>query len=67
MPDVPIVATLVLLLLHVPPLVTSLNVWLDPAQVFNAPKIDEGNGFTVTIATVEFIVVVVGIQPTVHI
>ena len=52
----PMVATDVLLLLHVPPVVASINVVVAPAQIVVAPVIAPGSGFTV-------IVVVVG-QPT---
>lgn len=46
---VPTVAKPVLLLVHVPPLVASLNVVVRPAQTFTVPVIDAGNGFTVTV------------------
>lgn len=56
----------VLALVHVPPVTASLKVWLDPIHVLVAPSTAVGSGFTVTIATVELSVVVVGIHPTVH-
>ena len=37
-------------LLHVPPVVTSLNVVDDPAHKVAFPLIEDGNGFTVTSA-----------------
>jgi hypothetical protein len=46
--DEPAAANVVLLLLHVPPVVTSLNVTEEPAQTTVVPDIDAGNGFTVT-------------------
>ena len=48
------VATVVVLLLHVPP-PASLNVVVEPRHTDAVPVIDEGNGLTVTI--------VVAIQP----
>ena len=41
-------ATPVLLLLHVPPVITSVKVALLPRQTFDGPDIGDGNGFTVT-------------------
>ena len=47
MPElVPIVATLVLLLIHVPPPVLE-RVVVEPAQTVAVPVIADGNGFTV--------------------
>ena len=63
----PIVTILVLALVHVPPPLASLSVWLVPAQVLVGPRTAVGKGLTVTIATVELRVVVVGMHPTVHI
>jgi hypothetical protein len=45
----PIVATGVLLLLHVPPVITSVNVVVVPGQMLNVPVIADGTGLTVTI------------------
>ena len=50
MPDVPIVATPVLLLAHVPPLVVEDRVVVDPAHTEVVPVIAAGSAFTVTIA-----------------
>ena len=47
MPDVPIVATPVLLLAHVPPLVLDDKVVVDPAQKEVVPVIAAGTAFTV--------------------
>ena len=44
----PTVATLVLPLVHVPPLVISLKVVVNPAQTTAVPVTDDGNGLTVT-------------------
>ncbi len=44
------VATAVLLLLHVPPEVASLNVTVDPTHTFALPVIAAGNGLTVNTA-----------------
>ena len=51
-PDVPTVATDVLLLLHIPALTTSLSVILPPGHTDDDPAIVPGfgNGFTVTVA-----------------
>ena len=46
--DEPIVATAVLLLLQCPPVVTSLNAAVRPAQSTSGPVIFAGTGFTVT-------------------
>ena len=43
----PIVANAVLLLLQVPPVLISESVAADPAQIFAAPVIANGKGFTV--------------------
>ena len=50
-PEVPIVATPVLTLLHVPPGVASVNVVDEVGQIINDPvvPIAAGNGFTVTV------------------
>ena len=49
MPDEePTVATVVALLAHVPPVVTSLKPVVKPTQTVAVPVIDEGNGLTVT-------------------
>ena len=45
----PIDAMPVLLLLHVPPVVPSINVVVVPAQILSTPEIDDGMGLTVTI------------------
>ena len=50
MPDVPIVATPVLLLAHVPPLVIEDRVVVDPAHTVVVPVIAAGSAFTVTVA-----------------
>ena len=47
-PERVIVATAVLLLLHVPPPVTSLKDVDWPRQIFELPVIDAGNGLTTT-------------------
>jgi hypothetical protein len=47
-PFVPIVATEVVLLLHVPPAVVSVNVVPVPIQISNVPFIGPGPGFTVS-------------------
>jgi hypothetical protein len=47
------VATVVLLLLHVPPVVASFNGVEDPEQTLVAPVIDNGKGLTVTVAVIE--------------
>ena len=49
-PDVPIVATPVLLLAHVPPLVVEDRVVVDPAHTEVVPVIAAGSAFTVTVA-----------------
>jgi len=46
-PAVPMVAALVLLLLHVPPLVASVKVVVEPAQSEVSPETDD-KGFIVT-------------------
>ena len=46
--SVPIVATSVLLLLHVPPAVPSLRILVSPEQIVVLPVIARGSGFTVT-------------------
>ena len=48
----PIVATVGVLLLHVPPVVASLNVVVEPSQTVNVPVIPAGDGLTVTIVVV---------------
>jgi len=48
--DDPIVATVVLLLLHEPPAVVSLNEVVSPEQILETPVIAPGEGFTVTVA-----------------
>ena len=48
-PSVPIVATAPLLLVHVPPVGESLHVEDEPKQIFGAPLMPAGAGFTVTI------------------
>jgi hypothetical protein len=50
MPDiVPTVAIIGLLLLQVPPVVTSDNVVVDPTHKIVVPVIADGKGFTVTV------------------
>lgn len=44
-----IVETDVLLLFHVPPMVPSLNVIVDPSHTVEGPVIAVGNGMTVTV------------------
>jgi hypothetical protein len=44
----PTVATARSLLLHVPPVVASVNVIVDPTHTKDAPPIEAGKGFTVT-------------------
>ena len=53
-PDMPIVATAVLLLLHTPPVVVLLNVIVAVAQTIAVPVIvpATGNGLTVTFTVV---------------
>ena len=53
-PDVPIVATAVLLLLHTPPVVVLLNVVVEVAQTIAVPVIvpATGSGLTVTFTVV---------------
>ena len=46
----PTVPTAVLLLLHVPPAVPSVNVVVKPTHTVIVPVITPGNGFTVTTA-----------------
>jgi hypothetical protein len=48
-PDVPTVATALLLLLHVPPDVTLLNPVVLPVQVNKVPVMEDGNSVTVTV------------------
>jgi hypothetical protein len=50
--DDPIVATVVVLLIHVPPVVASLSVLHSPAQTVVGPVIPTGTGFTVPILNV---------------
>jgi hypothetical protein len=50
--DAPIIAIVVLLLLQVPPAVTSVNVIVRPTQTLPAPFIDDGKVLTVTVASV---------------
>jgi len=45
---VPMVATVVLLLLHEPPAVASLSVVVRPEQTLAVPVMEAGNGLTVT-------------------
>ena len=47
-PPVPTVASVLLLLLHVPPVVVLPNVVVNPAQTVGVPVIPEGNVFIVT-------------------
>ena len=49
-PLVPIVATVVALLLQVPPDVASLSVVHAPTQMLEAPEMADGIGVTVTVA-----------------
>jgi hypothetical protein len=49
----PIVPTVVLLLLQVPPVVASFNVVVVPAQIEVIPVIVAGDGFTVIVALTE--------------
>ena len=52
MPDVaPMVATPVLLLVHVPPEVASVNVVVKPTHTFVVPPIAAGFGLTVKLVT----------------
>jgi hypothetical protein len=51
--DNPTVATVVLLLLHVPPLVKFPSVVVNPEQTVAVPEIPDGNGFVVTGLLVE--------------
>ena len=54
MPElVPTVAIPVAPEVHVPPVVASLKVVVDPAHIVNVPVIDDGNGLTVTIFVAE--------------
>ena len=46
--EAPTVATPVLPLVHVPPLVPSLSVVVKPAQTIAVPVMDDGNAYTVT-------------------
>ena len=48
MPDVPIVATLILLLLQVPPGVASAREVVPPSQILVTPVMATGGIFTVT-------------------
>ena len=52
MPPVDTVATNALLLLHVPPALTSLRLVVEPWHTDATPNIDPGNGLTVTTAVV---------------
>jgi hypothetical protein len=52
----PTIATVVLLLLHVPKVVTSLNVVVSPEHTCKVPVIFAGNGFTVTTAVIIHVV-----------
>ena len=52
MPVEPTAAIAVLLLLHPPPVVPSVNVIVDPAQTLALPVIAPGSGFTVIALTV---------------
>jgi len=50
MPDVmPVVATAVLLLVHVPPFTASLKVTGEPTQILAGPEMAEGGGTTVSV------------------
>ncbi len=51
-PEVPISAAAVLLLVQVPPGVGSLNEITSPAQIVLTPFIGEGSGFTVSVVFV---------------
>ena len=46
------VATVGVPLLHVPPVVASLNVVVEPSQTVNVPVILAGDGLTVTLVVV---------------
>jgi hypothetical protein len=48
----PIVATLVVLLLHVPPVVASCTVTVEPGHIGVFPVIAAGSAITVTVAVV---------------
>ena len=48
-PPETMVATPVLTLLHVPPLVPSLSIVVEPWHTLAVPVIAAGNGFTVTV------------------
>ena len=48
-PDTALILTLVLLALHTPPVTTSLNEEVKPAQALSVPKIAVGAGFTFTV------------------
>src|SRR5437763_776971 len=48
--DDPIVATAVVLLIHVPPAIASVKLVVDPVQTSSEPAIAAGNGFTVKTA-----------------
>jgi len=69
----PIIATSVLLLLHVPPLTPSLNVELNPAQILETPVIEAGDTIVVIVAVaalphpVEYVIVAVPPTPPVTI
>lgn len=54
-PVEPTVATDVLPLLHVPPLVASLRVVTSPAQTTIVPVIDEGAGLTVILCVTKLV------------
>lgn len=58
-PEASVVATVVLLLLHVPPVVLSLSEIVVPGQVTVAPFTGKGPGITVTVYTLEAAIVVV--------
>ena len=49
-------ATIVLLLIHVPPEVTSVNAVVSPEHTAVAPIITPGNGFTITVVVAEQVV-----------
>lgn len=55
-PELFIVATEVLLLLHVPPVVASLSEVVDPTQTLVVPSIAPGSGFTVTTVVLKHVV-----------
>ena len=49
-PSVPTVAIVALLLLHVPPVVISVNAVVEFAQTTDVPVTADGNGLIVTVA-----------------